>query len=247
MTPKEIIEGALCETFQDQAGHAGTVKLAPPLTGEELQRFQSHQPAPLPNDIRELLRFTRGFSLLGERVDFRGEIQSESKPAFLWGIAIYHDGLGSFWVDVHPGTGAWSPILFFCDDPSILVIQSKDLAGFLKEFFNAFRPGRDSAVQPVYEVCLDIWRHNPGLRRVAEVRNSPDPILRAWIKNLKDDDYVADLRPRVIGSGFTWGCFGPDPIVKRYGSDLLFAIITPEGKGIFHSVSSLFKGLFPRR
>jgi hypothetical protein len=118
-------------------------------------------------------------------------------------VPIHTDGFGSFWVvHVHPGTGEWAPVLFTSQDPPVVVVQSRDLVGFLEELFNLFRPGRVSALEAVYQVALDIWSHDRGLRTVAEARHSPDPTLRVFAETLKDAAYVADLRSQVVGSGF---------------------------------------------
>ena len=203
MTPKALLERTLPETFHDAAGRSGRVELELPLTATEVETFQGRQPAPLPEDVRDLLRFTRGFSLLGERVDFRGEVQSEFEPAFCCGVPIRTDGFGSFWiVHVHPGTGEWAPVLFTSQDPPVVVVQSRALVDFLEELFNLFRPGRVSALEAVYQVALDIWSHDRGLRTVAEARDSPDPTIRVFAQTLKDGAYVADLRGQVVGSGF---------------------------------------------
>ena len=234
MTPKELLERGRLETFQDAAGHRGKIELRPPLTVEELAVFQEHLPAPLPDDIREVLRFARGFTLLRELVDFRGQLRSEFEPALSCGIPIYTDGVGNFWmVQVHSKTGAWAPVLFSSADPPAVVIQSADLVTFLEEWFNGFRPGRASALDQVYRVALDVWHQKRGVRRVAEVRNSPDAILRSFAQSLKDDDYLADLRGGTVGCGFTWGRFGSEPAAAPAGSDLLFAIEMPRRKGFF--------------
>jgi hypothetical protein len=204
MTPRQIIERALAETFRDAIGRTGQVQLASPLDPEEIARFDLQQPAPLPDVMRDLLGFARGFTLLGERVDFRGEAPSEFVPEFADGVPIYTDGVGSFWMaHVHPETGEWAPILFVSSDPPVVVIQSRDLADFLEELFNMFRPGRASALDRVYPISLEIWTQNLGFHRVAELRSSTDQALRAFAASLKDEDLIADLRARTIGSGFT--------------------------------------------
>ncbi len=232
MTPKESIESVLLETFQNERGRTGQVQLEAPLTLAELAEFQEDQSAPLPAEIRELLRFTRGFSLLGENVDFQGTNQTEFEPSLPGGIPLHSDGFGSFWiVHVDPGTGAWAPILFAGHHPPVLVIQSQDLGSFLEEFFNTFRPGKSNALLEVYRTAFDIWRLDRGLYRVAAVRESPDAALRAFAKDLKDEDYVADLRSRIIGSGFSWARCGSAAVVQGHPSELLYAVITPRRKG----------------
>jgi len=241
MTPKESIESVLFETFRDAGGHVGHVQLEAPLTVEELEVFQEDQSVPLPDDIRELLRFTGGFTLFGECVDFKGTNRSEFEPSIPCGIPLYSDGFGNFWI-VHPdpNTGAWAPILFAGHDPPVLVVQSADLVDFLEEFFNGFRPGYASALDQVYRISFDVWRRDRGLRSVVEVRTAPDETVRAFVKEYKDEDYVADLRDRRIGSGFSWARFGPGAVVKCHPSDLLFTITAPRRKGFLYR---LFWGL----
>jgi hypothetical protein len=204
MTPRQVLEEALSETFRDATGRTGTVQLAPPLDPYEIALFDLEQPAPLPAIIRDLLGFARGFTLLGERVDFLGDSPSEFAPPCPFGIPICTDTFGSFWMaHVHPQTGDWAPILFVSSDPPVVVVQSTDLAAFLGELLSLFRPGRASALDQVYAIALEIWTDNRRLHRVAELRDSNDPALRAFASSLKDDDLLADLRARVIGSGFT--------------------------------------------
>src|SRR5947209_3544465 len=151
MTPKELLKGARLETFADTGGRTGKIVLQAPLTGKEVEAFQGYLPAPLPWDIRDLLEFARGFTLLTEGVDFRGQLRSEFEPALACGIPVYTDGVGNFWVvHVHPKTGAWGPVLFTSADPPAVVIQSTDFVSFLDEWLNGFRPGRASALDEVY-------------------------------------------------------------------------------------------------
>ena len=106
MTPKESIVGVLYETFRDGFGATGQVQLRTPLTEAELNGFQEDLLAPLPEEIRELLRFTRGFTLLGKCIDFKGTNRSEFEPSFPCGLPLTTDDFGNFWiVYIDPGTG----------------------------------------------------------------------------------------------------------------------------------------------
>lgn len=232
MTPKELLESTLWETFRDLDGHSGRVELGLPLSPEELDAFQGLQPGPLPDDVRELLGFARGFTLLGERVDFRGDLPSEFDVPFASGVPVYTDGYGSFWVvHVHPSTGEWLPVFFASHDPPVVVVQGPDLTDFLEEFFNLLRPGHVSTLAAVYRMALDVWSHDRGLRRVAEARQAVDPVLRDFAGSVREDGYVADLRHWAPGSGFAWGRFGSATVVKRHGPDLLFALERPQRDG----------------
>jgi len=114
------------------------------------------------------------------------------------------------------------------------VNQGHDLVHFLEEFFNTFRPGNASALDQVYQVSFDIWRLNRGLSKVVEVRAPPDATIRAFVKDFKDDDYIADLRSRSSGSGFSSARCGSAAVVKRHSSDLLFAITRTRWKGFLY-------------
>jgi hypothetical protein len=239
MTPKASIERVLRETFHDAFGRRGALELDAGLSADELEAFQRGLPAPLPAEMLELLQFCAGFALAGDRVDFRGRNRSEFEPALSCGVPIYSDGFGTFWVvHVDPCTGAWAPVLFVGHDPPALVVQSPDLVAFLEGLFDAFRPGRASALDEVYRVAFDVWCHGRGLRRVAEVRASADPTVRAFVKDLRDDDRVADLRGKVVGSGFTWGGSRRGSLVRCHPAELLFAVETPRRKGF---LSRLFR------
>lgn len=232
MTPRELLESTLWETFRDPVGRSGRVELDLPLDEEELEAFEGLQPARLPDDVRDLLGFARGFTLLGERVDFRGHLPSEFDVPFACGVPIYTDGYGNFWVvHVHPATGEWAPVLFTSHDPPVIVVQSGDLGDFLEEFFNLLRPGQISNLATIYRVALDVWSQDRGLCRAVELRNAAEPALRAFARTLRDDSYIADLRHWDPGIGFAWGKFGSATRVRRHGPDLLFALEKPGREG----------------
>lgn len=234
-TPKQVLEAALRERFVDGYGEELHLELEPGLADEEIEEIAGRLSAPLPPEIRELLRRTSGFefpfSEILEAVSFRGE-SSGLEEIFPTAAEIARDGFGNAWiVDVHPETGTWAPVFYVCHDPPVAVIQSQDLATFLDEVLNLGRSGRRSALVEVHEETIDaIWSGNPGLIPVAEARASSDPALRAFAASLPDGAHLADLRAGTVGSGFNWGLHGPRTIVRRHGAERLFALIAPEKK-----------------
>lgn len=231
-TPKQVLEAALRERFVDGYGEELHLELEPGLSDEEIAgRF----PAPLPSEIRELLRRTSGFAFpfseILEAISFTGE-SFGLEEIFPTAVQIAQDNFGNSWiVDVHPDTGLWAPVFYVCHDPPVAVLQSLDLATFLDEVLNLGRPGRRSALVQVHEETADtIWSDNPGLIPVPEARQSRDTLLRAFAEDLPDGAQIADLRAGTIGSGFSWGLHGTQTIVRRHGAERLFALIAPEKK-----------------
>jgi SMI1/KNR4 family protein SUKH-1 len=235
MSPKQIVESVLYERFEDEDGDAFSVQLHPGLSESEYRDFVARLPAPPPDDIRELLLFTRGFDFNPvEKVDLRGELEFEYEPAFPHGLPICGDGFGNFWVvDVNPESGAWAPIFYACHDPPVIAWQAQSLGEFLNGLFELGRRNATSAVGHVHDsVVFEIWKRNPGLVPVPEARGSDDRELRTFAEQLDERALIADLRDTRIGSGFSWGRYGPDTLVQRDGPPLLFAITPPGGKSL---------------
>ncbi|HSF41192.1 MAG TPA: SMI1/KNR4 family protein [Thermoanaerobaculia bacterium] len=240
-TPKQVLEAALRERFVGGDGEELHLELEPGLSDEEIEEIAGRLPAPLPAEIRELLRRTSGFdfpfSEILETLSFVGE-SFGLEEIFPTGVQIARDNFGNAWiVDVHPDTGLWAPVFYTCHDPAVAVLQSPDLATFLDEVLNLGRPGRRSALVQIHEETADtIWTDNPGLIPMAEARESRDPALRAFAAYLPDGASLVDLRAGTVGSGFSLGLHGPRTILRRYESERLFALIAPEKKA----------GFFPR-
>lgn len=233
-TPKKVLEAALRERFVDGYGEEIRLELEPGLS-DEIEEIADRLPAPLPAEVRELLRRTSGFdfpfSEILETVSFTGE-SFGLEEIFPTAVQIARDNFGNAWiVDVHPDTGLWAPVFYVCHDPPAAIIQSPDLATFLDEVLNLGRPGRRSALAEVHEETADaIWTDNPGLIPVAEALESSDPALCAFAADLPDGASLADLRAGTVGSGFSLGLHGPRTVLRRHGSERLFASIAPEKK-----------------
>lgn len=234
-TPKQVLEAALRERFVDGYGEELHLKLEPGLSDEEIEEIAGRLPAPLPAEIRELLRRTSGFefpfSEILEAISFTGE-SFGLEEIFPTAVQIAQDNFGNAWiVDVHPDTGLWAPVFYLCHDPPVAVLQSPDLATFLDDVLNLGRSDRRSALVQVHEETADtIWTDNPGLIPVTEARGSSDPALRAFAAGLPEGASLTDLRAGTVGSGFSLGLHGPQTILRRYGSERIFAVIAPEKK-----------------
>ena len=224
MTPKQILEAAVGERFSDAEGEF-PLELDDGFTEEELEEWSAGLPAPPPPEIEELLLFTRGFGVgFGEvdSVDFTGEEFGVGlEELFPNKISFCTDGAGNDWVvDIHPETGVWGAVFYLCHDPPAAVYQSRDLAAFLTELLKLARNQENEITRVVDQAAYDIWREEKALIPAARARESADAALRAFASELPDEAEIADLRPGIVGTGFTLDSEG----WRRYGSELLFAI-----------------------
>jgi len=215
-----------------------SVKLAPGLSTEELLSLEAKLPGSMPPEIKDLLFYSAGFELEAShfvrshriKVDSGVQVRFEGSGAvefeFLpYVIDLCGDGLGNFWiVDVSP-FGEWGAVLFVAHDPPVVAIQAPDIGTFLSQLLAPEQSAPEQALKFIYEQAVGrIWREDPWLVPVCEVKSSEDAVLARFANQMSDKFWIADLRSKQIGSGFSWGKAGPDTIIKRDGFDLVFAV-----------------------
>jgi cell wall assembly regulator SMI1 len=219
--------------LRDEHGKEHVVELLPPADEAELTRLAASLPGPLPADVREALLVSKGlakgplesFSL----VDLEGFGLEEAFPS---AYSIAHDGSGNYWVlDLLPGAASWGPVFYACHDPPVIAWQAENVERFLIDVIAMWEPGARSPVNLVHQdVVHRIWREPEGVRPVAEVGSSADPLLAEFAASLPDSALVADLRQASAGDGFPWGRFGPRTEIRRAGRAHVWALIPPERK-----------------
>jgi cell wall assembly regulator SMI1 len=233
--PWEILQSALRETLTDADGAPLEIRLLPPLSKDELAQLETELGRELPADLRDLLVLCRGFefSPVGT-VDFSGEGMSVALP--FAAIPVLPDGGGNFWIlDIEPEYSG--PVMFWCHDPAVMVIQAPTLAEFLQQIVGVGRPGHIDLLTSISkERSRQIWAADPYLVPAAEVRKSTDRDLAAFAEELADSFYVADLRKCEIVSGLSWGRADSD--VRRFKNKLIFGM---------EKKKSLFGKLFRRQ
>src|SRR5215471_6536715 len=67
-----------------------------------------------------------------------------------------------------------------------------------------------------------IWGKNPGVISYDQCLHSPEDGLAAFARELGPTFLFIDLRNAEIGSGFSWGRFGADTVVRRFGAQPIF-------------------------
>ena len=233
MSLVEIVENARRTPLVDEDGETVTFDLLPPLSDAEIDEFAKTLPCPLPDGVRELLSYCRGFEgSVADVVDFTGQsFLFEHEAIFPHGVPTASDGFGNFWVvDLTAQSTDFGPVYFACHDAPIILYQSASLRDFLTELFRAGTPPHQSLVDDVHEDRLfRVWRKNPGVISHSDCMRSSDSELAAFAGSLDSSWSVVDLRGATPGMGFSWGRYGPRTRLKRHGSLAIFAYSRPEG------------------
>lgn len=222
----DVLKQAENTTFQNEDGQTEKLSLLPPLNEEEIQELESHLPCPIPEETKELFKFCRGFEGILESVYFSGIPDNGIElEVFPYAIPIAHDGYGNFWiVDLTKESTSWGPIFFACHDAPVIVFQTHSLAHFVQEVLRFGNPPYESEINDVHEKYqLHIWRKNPGMLSHEQCINSDDSDLHNFAQTLSDDFLICDLRNPQVGDGFSWGRYGAQTVIKRYGHKRLFA------------------------
>lgn len=231
MSPVEIIQDAQSTSLVDEDGAEVTLQLLPPLSESEIDEFAALLPCPLPADIRELLAFCRGFrGVVVDVVDFTGgEMFFGLESVFPHGIPIAGDGFGNFWVvDLCRQSTEFGPVYFACHDAPVILYQSDTLGGFLSELFRMCTPPHESLVDDVHEDRrFQVWSKNPGVMDFESCLESADASLREFAASLDTTWQIIDLRDAEPGFGFSWGRYGANTDLQRFGALPIFAYRRP--------------------
>ncbi len=223
----EIVQSSAGMRMEDQDGVVEQLRLSSALSAAEMRDLERSLPCPLPEDVRELLSFTRGFENGPlESVDFAGLSGGFGlDEVFPNPLAIAHDGYGNYWiVDLHRDSTDWGPIFYACHDPPVIVLQTRSFEHFLTEVLRFANTPHASEIDDIHETAASrIWRENPGAVPAPQLRQAADPVLRSFAGSLSDAFLIVDLRTAAPGDGFSWGRYGPKSKVVRYENQLLFA------------------------
>ena len=225
----DVLRWARTAQLVDEDGGPVELELAPPPSQEEIDEVAAGVAALLPRELTAVLAETSGVDGI-EELDFTGRTMdvdvSELSPS---GLPFAADGFGNFWLlDLTPADGETVPVFYLCHDPPVFVYQSPTLGEFLHELFRRYEPPHESLVEEVHERhAFDVWHTNRGEldHAAALVR---DDELRAFAGELGETFSFVDLRSPEIGTGLSWGRYGPRTDIRRHGDARLFAYAPPE-------------------
>jgi hypothetical protein len=226
MRPIEVIKNAEGLKFSSEDGDVDELILLPPLTPDEIGKLHAKLPCRIPEEIRELLSYCRGFNGVLESIDFSGLAGGFGmEEIFPCALPIAHDGFGNYWIiDLTKDSTTWGPIFFACHDAPVIVFQTDSLSHFIEEAFLLGNPPWKSEIDDVHEKHHHrIWKENPGVLTYEECLSSGDADLAAFATSLGQKYLFIDMRNPKIGDGFSWGRYGAKTVNKRYGNKRIFA------------------------
>lgn len=241
MTALEQLKAILSNRYETEDGDEYKVELKPALNDEEVDNLAKQLPTGhIPNDIRELLKFSSGFEFSGiDEVTFDGVGQFGFENVFPYSVQLAGDGFGNFWVLDVDKKGNWGHVYYVCHDSAVVVKHSEDLAEFIKHVDEFGKIGSQSHLDTIHEkTVMNIWNGDNNFIEVQQAKNSSDTTLKHFAENLSDNFVVADLRDKPNGAGFAWGKFGPNiDNAVRHETELLWGFEKQKKKGL---LSKLF-------
>jgi hypothetical protein len=227
----------LNETYLSEDGEEYKIELRPGLIDTEIDSLAKRSPTgQIPTDLRELLRFTRGFEFYGiDEITFDGVGQFGFENIFPNSVQLGHDGFGNFWILDVDSKGKSGNVFYVCHDPAVVVKHSDSLSQFISHIDEYGKDIENSNLNIIHEkTVFDIWRNNNGFTEIYEARNSNDATLKTFALTLENNFVIADLREKPNKSGFAWGKFGPNlEKALRCDDELIWGIEKPEKKGFF--------------
>ncbi|MFV8440585.1 SMI1/KNR4 family protein [Flavobacterium sp. LB2P44] len=237
MTATEQLKSILTENYISEDGNEYTVELKSGLTDLQIDVLAKQAPTEkIPSEIRELLKFTKGFEFYGlEEVTFDGIGQFGFEAFFPNSVQLTGDGFGNFWIlDVNKN-GNWGNVFYVCHDPAVIVKHSDNLTQFIEHVNDFGKNGNKSNLDIIHEkVIMDIWNKDNGFIELESARQSNDTTLKKFALLLPDNFVIADLRNKQNQSGFAWGKFGPNiDKATRHETELIWGIEKPIKKSFF--------------
>lgn len=238
MKPKEQLESILSNQYNSEDGDLYSVELLKGMTDSEIVNFKSQLPNQvLPNEIEELLRFSKGFEFSGlEEIRFDAFGDFGFEEVFPNSVQLAGDGAGNFWILDIDSKGNWNSVYYVCHDPAVIVKHSENLAEFIKHVDEFGLKGSQSNLDIIHEkIVMEIWNEKVGIME----RNDKDYDFENEQINLPEMFLVADLTDKPIKTGFSWGKSGPNTKIIR-PSDKPIWIVEKKVKQGF--LSRLFGG-----
>lgn len=237
MTPTEQLKSILTEKYISEDGDEYNVELKSGLTDLEIDELEKQVPTrQIPNEIRELLKFTNGFEFNGlEEVTFDGIGQFGFEEFFPNSVQLAGDGFGNFWILDINKNGDWGNVFYVCHDPAVIVKHSDNLTQFIEHVNDFGKNGNKSNLDIIHEkVVMDIWSKENGFIELENAKQSNDATLKNFAFLLPDNFVIADLRNKQNQSGFAWGKFGSNiDKAKRHETELIWGIEKPIKKSLF--------------
>lgn len=234
MTIREQLQSIVPNQYQSEEGEVFRIELMKGMTESEISDFKSNLPCnKLPEEIEELLRFSKGFIFQGlEEIRFDTFQHFGFEELFPYSIQLAGDGFGNFWILDIDSEGNWNCVYYVCHDPAVVVKHSENLFDFIKHVDEFGQKRALSNLDIIHEkTVIEIWNKKFGIME----KNEQDYDFENGASELPEIYLVADLSNKPIRTGFAWG---------KSGSGT--QIIRPNDKPIWIIEKKLKKNFFSR-
>lgn len=214
MTPKQQLESILSNQYESEDGDLYKIELLDGMTDSEIENLKNQLPDNnLPNEIEELLRFSKGFEFYGlEEVRFDAFAHFGFEEMFPKSIQLAGDGFGNFWILDIDSKGKWNSVYYVCHDPSVVVKHSENLTEFIRHVDEFGLKRNQSTLDIIHEeTVMEIWSEKVGIME----KNEKDYDFENGQFELPEMYLVADLSNQPIKTGFPWGKAGPNTKIIR--------------------------------
>jgi len=214
MTARQQLEAILTNQYESENGDLYKVELLSGMTNDEIETYKTQLPRKrLPEEIEDLLRFSRGFSFYGlEEVRFDTFGYFGFEEMFPNSVQLAGDGFGNFWILDVDSKGNWNSVYYVCHDPAVIVKHSENLKQFIEHVDEYGKKGQESNLDIIHEkVVMDVWAQKVGIME----SNEKDYDFENGMIALPEMFLVADLTDKPIKTGFPWGKSGPKTKIIR--------------------------------
>ena len=237
MTAKKQLESILGNQYESEDGDLYRLELLDGMDDDEIANFKRQLPNnALPDEIEQLLRFSRGFEFYGfEEIRFDAYGAFGIDGLFPRSIELAGDGFGNYWILDIDSLGNWNSVYYVCHDPAVVVKHSEDLRDFIMHLDEFGKNGSGSHLDIIHEkTVFEIWEGNLGMLETNDVNFNFD-----IVDGLPEIFIVADLINKPTNTGFSWAKHHINPKIIRPTDEPLW-IIEKKIK------QSLFARLFDR-
>lgn len=235
MTNIEIIKRLKKSTFKDEDGEEYQLEFQDGLTDSEIEDLKEQFPnRKIDEELIEILKETKGWDGYGPEMiyfDSIGEFGfSELSPNSL---TLGHDGFGNQWILDLDKNGNPGKVFFACHDPAVFVIHSQNLNEYLQHLLELYNSPEKCHLNEIHhETVMKIWEHDKLCTSKPKFEQD-NPKFKEFLAKFDGAEWtIADLRNGQNKDGFAWGKLGPDPLIERHPTELVWSI-KHKKKGFF--------------
>ncbi|WP_131555141.1 SMI1/KNR4 family protein [Sphingobacterium deserti] len=227
MTNLKIINTLKTASFTDEDGENYTLDFLDPLSEAEIQELRESFPKKrIAAELLEIFQVTRGWDSAAFNMVYFNSIDEfgfwELSPH---SITLGHDGFGNYWVLDIDNNGDLGKVFFACHDPAVFMVHSQNLNEYLRHLLDFHENPIENYVNNFQiNTVPEVWQHNTNCTPKTDFLHIK-PQFRDFLNEFEGDEWIiADLTSGENGVGFAWGKFGPNQLVQRHPTDLIWVL-----------------------